>query len=148
MPKADKTSVVSTQTDSHIRGLLLAGLTGASPTTGIATSHSPMMRTSIAAALAVLPGEDDSPRVIRQFTSVFLVSRAGELWRVYDVDDPQSADRQMPSPTSQLAWRVFMALARDEQVRVHRFGERESRELDPIVLQQQLDAAERIEHGH
>ena len=44
-----------------------------------------MLRSSsVAAALAVLPGKDDSPRVIRQFTSMFLVSRHGELWRVYD----------------------------------------------------------------
>ena len=99
-----------------------------------------MMRSSsVAAALAVIPGKDDSPRVIRQFTSVFLVSRAGELWRVYDADAPDSADRQMPSAGSHLPYRLFMALARDEQLRVHAFAERESHDIDPAVLQAQLD---------
>lgn len=95
--------------------------------------------TSVAAALAVLPGKDDTPRVIRQFTSIFLVSRAGELWRVYDAESPESASRQMPSAGSRLPCRVFMALARDEQLRVHRFVEQESHDIDPAVLQQQLD---------
>jgi hypothetical protein len=99
-----------------------------------------MARTgSVAAALAVLPGKDDSPRVIRQFTSIFLVSRAGELWRVYDAASTDSLDRQMPSPSSQLPYRIFLALARDEQTRVYRFVERESRDIDPAVLQHQLD---------
>src|SRR5215475_4869762 len=61
---------------------------------------------SVAAALAVLPGKDDSPRVIRQYTSIFLVSRAGELWRVYDTDAPNGIDREMPSPTSERARRA------------------------------------------
>jgi hypothetical protein len=93
----------------------------------------------VAAALAVLPGNDDRPRVIRQFTSIFLVSCAGELWRVYDADAPNSVDPQMPSAGSQLACRLFVALARDEQLRVHRFAERESHDIDPAVLQAQLD---------
>ena len=94
---------------------------------------------SVAAALAVLPGRDNSPRVIRHFTSIFLVSRAGELWRVYDTETPESVDRQMPLASSRLPCRLFLALARDEQLRVHRFVERESHDVDPAVLQQQLD---------
>ena len=100
-----------------------------------------MRNSSVAAALAVLPGNDDSPRVIRQFTSVFLVSRAGELWRVYDADAPESGDRQMPSAGSRLPCRLFLALARDEQLRVHRFAERESHDIDPVMLQGQLDSS-------
>lgn len=99
-----------------------------------------MMRSSsVAAALAVLPARDDSPRLIRQFTSIFLVSRAGELWQVYDTDAPDGADRQMPTPGSRLPHRLFVALATQEQVRVHTFREREPRDLDPSVLQAQLD---------
>ena len=99
-----------------------------------------MMRSSsVAAALAVLPTSDDSPRVIRQFTSIFLVSRAGELWRVYDTDAPAGADRQMPSPTSRFSHRVFVAVATKEETRVHVFAERESRDVDPAMLQTQLD---------
>jgi hypothetical protein len=94
---------------------------------------------SVAAALAVLPSKDDSPRVIRQFTSIFLVSRAGELWRVFDTDTPDSIDREMPSPTSRRALRVFIALATKEETRVFTLGERESRDVEPLVLQGQLD---------
>jgi hypothetical protein len=99
---------------------------------------------SVAAALAVLPGQDDSPRVIRQYTSIFLVSRAGELWRVYDTDAPDSVERDMPTPTSRRAHRVFIALATREETRVLTFAERESRDVDPLVLQKQLDRSERL----
>ncbi|MGH7618862.1 MAG: hypothetical protein ACREPM_16705 [Gemmatimonadaceae bacterium] len=99
-----------------------------------------MMRTSsVAAALAVLPTKDGSPRVIRQFTSVFLVSRGGELWQVYDTDAAGNADRHMPAAGSRSRHRLFEAIARDERVRVHTFSERESHDVDPIALQEQLD---------
>jgi hypothetical protein len=140
MSNADKISVVSTVADAHIRAQLFSRLTGTSPTTGSARSQSTMMRnSSVAAALAVLPSKDDSPRVIRQFTSVFLVSRAGELWRVYDTDAPASADWQMPTPGSRLSHRLFVAVATKEEMRVHRFAERASHDLDPAVLQGQLE---------
>jgi hypothetical protein len=101
-----------------------------------------MMRSSsVAAALAVLPTNDDSPSVIRQFTSVYLVSRAGELWQVFDSDASDGADRQMPSAGARRSHRVFVALATDEQVRVHAFGERESRDIDPGLLEEQLAAS-------
>jgi hypothetical protein len=138
--RTDHSVVVPSQSDSHIRDFVLSGLTGPGPKTGIAQSQSPMIRsTSVAAALAVLPGETDSPRVIRQYTSIFLVSRAGELWRVYDADAPESIDRQMPSAASGLPCRLFLALARDEQLRVHRFADSESRDIDPAGLQAQLE---------
>jgi hypothetical protein len=140
MRQTDNNSDVPSPTDSHIRDFLLAALSGRSPTTGIARSDSSVVRTnSVAAALAVLPGKDDSPRVIRQFTSIFLVSRAGELWRVYDAASTDNLDRQMPSPSSQFPYRIFLALARDEQTRVYRLVQREPRDIDPVVLQQQLD---------
>ncbi|MGH9886926.1 MAG: hypothetical protein ACREBE_15470 [bacterium] len=96
---------------------------------------------SVAAALAVLPSKDDAPRVIQQFTSVFLVSRIGELWRVYDTDDPQVGERQMPTSLSTAPHRVFFALARKTQFRVFTFAPGASRELDPVSLQAQLDAS-------
>ena len=96
---------------------------------------------SVAAALAVLPDRDDTPRVIRQFTSIFLVSRLGELWRVYDTDARDGADRQMPDPHSRHPHRLFIALAHTEQVRLHSFADGESRDIEPSVLQRQLDAS-------
>jgi hypothetical protein len=104
-----------------------------------------MVRTrSVAAAMAVLPlpARDDAPRVIQQFTSIFLVSRVGELWRVYDSDTPDASDRQMPSRGSTTPYRVFIALTRTAQLRVHGFVPGESRETDPVTLQGQLDASD------
>ena len=97
---------------------------------------------SAAAALAVLPPKDRAgPRVIQQFTSIFLVSRYGELWRVYDSAAPDGADRKMPSTGSSLPYRLFLALARKTEVRVHTFAPGEAREIDPASLQAQLDSA-------
>jgi hypothetical protein len=98
--------------------------------------------TSVAAALAVLPLKDGAePRVIQQFTSIFLVGRYGELWRVYDSAAPDGADRKMPSNGSSLPYRLFLALAQKSEVRVHAFAASDSREIDPPSLQEQLDSA-------
>jgi hypothetical protein len=95
---------------------------------------------SVAAALAVLPTNDGAePRVIQQFTSIFLVSRFGELWRVYDSAAPDGAERKMPSPGSSFPYRIFLALARKSEMRVHTFGPDGKREIDPVSLQAQLD---------
>jgi hypothetical protein len=95
--------------------------------------------TSVAAALAVIPSRDDAPRVIQQFTSIFLVSRYGELWRVYDSTAPEGADRRMPSSGSVLPLRIFVALARKSEVRAHAFAPGSARGTDPVSLQEQLD---------
>lgn len=100
---------------------------------------------SVAAALAVLPNRDGAePRVIQQFTSIFLVSRYGELWRVYDSSAPDGADRKMPSAGSTLPQRLFLALARKTEVRVHTFLPGESRDVDPASLQAQLDESKGV----
>jgi hypothetical protein len=114
--------------------------TRTSPTTDSSRSQSPMVATSsVAAALAVLPTQTDAPRVIQQFTSVFLVSRLGELWRVYDVDDPQASERFMPTCFTNRSHRIFVSLARNAQLRVHAFAPGMPRDLDPLTLQEQLD---------
>lgn len=100
---------------------------------------------SVAAALAVLPTKDGAePRVIQQFTSIFLVGRYGELWRVYDSAAPDGADRRMPSPGSTLPYRLFLALARKTEVRAHAFAPGDSRDIDPPSLQKQLDESKSI----
>ena len=100
-----------------------------------------MVTSSVAAALAVLPAKDDAPRVIQQFTSVFLVSRLGELWRVYDADDPDMGERVMPIAQSTKPYRLFMTLARASQRRVYTFAPGASHDIDPVTLQTQLDAS-------
>lgn len=95
---------------------------------------------SVAAALAVIPSRHDAePRVIQQFTSIFLVSRYGELWRVYDSAAPDGTQRTMPSAGSTTPYRIFLALARRSELRAHRFAPGESRDIGPAALQRQLD---------
>jgi len=99
---------------------------------------------SVAAAMAVIPTRDDAPRVIQQFTSIFLVNRYGELWRVYDSTAPEGADRKMPSSGSTLPHRLFVALARKTELRVHTFAADTPHETDPVSLQEQLDDSTRV----
>ena len=138
MRNSDKSAVPPKPNDSHVRELLLEDLARAEPSLP-RRKRTAVQMSSVAAALAVLPGENDEPRVIRQSTSIFFVSHTGGLWRVFDAESPDSADPQMPSAESGLPVRLFMALARDEQLRVHRFNQDESRDVDPSTLQRQLD---------
>ena len=133
MPISDKTTATPSLE-------MLMGITGTSPTMGSPQRDSMVSNGSVAAALAVLPTKDGTPRVIQQFTSVFLVSRLGELWRVYDADDPDVSERQMPSSQSSRPYRLFIALASKAQLRVHTFSENARRDIDPASLQTQLDA--------
>jgi hypothetical protein len=143
MSKPAKISVVDDCVGADIRTQSLVEVTRTGPTTGPSWSQSPMVGTSsVAAALAVLPTKDDAPRVIQQFTSVFLVSRLGELWRVYDVDDPKTSERYMPTSLTTRSHRVFLSLARNSQVRVHTFAPGSRRDLDPNTLQEQLEESE------
>lgn len=97
---------------------------------------------SVAAAPAVVPLKAAAePRVIQQFMSIFLVSRHGELWRVYDAAAPEGSERKMPAGSSALPFRLFVALARRSELRVHSFAPGESREVEPENLQRQLDEA-------
>ncbi|MFI5227705.1 MAG: hypothetical protein ACHQWU_01475 [Gemmatimonadales bacterium] len=84
---------------------------------------------------------DVEPRVIQQSAALFHVSRCGELWRVFDSPDPGSAIRSMPSPTTYYPYRVFVALARRTELRVHTFTGSAPRTIDAAALQRQLDEA-------
>lgn len=95
----------------------------------------------VVGALAVLPTSDIAPRVIQQFTSVFLVSRTGELWRVYDSDAADGTGRNMPSAGLTPRSRVFVAIAQTSHVRLREFHPGEPHGIRPEDLQEQLDAA-------
>jgi hypothetical protein len=101
-----------------------------------------MVRTgSFLAALAVLPGNDNAPRVIQQFSSIFLVSRTGDLWGVHDCATP-GGPQTTPSSRSTLPVRTFVPLGRRNETRARLFAPYESREIDPESLQAQLDEAD------
>jgi hypothetical protein len=93
---------------------------------------------SVAGALAVLP-PNDAPRVIQQFTSIFLVSRHGMLWRVYDSETSDGSGRRMPYGASTCKARLFVALATRPETRLHVFAPGEDHDISPHSLQQQLD---------
>lgn len=84
------------------------------------------------------------PRVIQQFTSIFLVSKCDELWRVYDCGRHDGAGRQMPSDASTARYRLFLALAHKTEVRIHAFDEGASRAIDARALQAQLDRSQTV----
>ena len=101
-----------------------------------------MTRTSNVAAFAVTPDDySGGPRIIQQFKSIFLVSRSGDLWRVYDCATPMGTDRGMPSPHSTQPHRLFLSLAQKTMVRVHTFVPGESRDTSAPSLQRQLDVS-------
>ena len=100
---------------------------------------------SLAAVPSATPQQDSAPpRVLQQFTSIFLVSRFGELWRVYDCDEPDGHNRRMPSETRDATGRVFVSLADEPQERLHQFGPSEDRRLEPTLLQAQLERSTRL----
>ena len=101
----------------------------------------PSTRTVLKAGATI---RDVEPRVIQQTAAVFLVSRCGELWRVFDSRVPGSAVRSMPSPTTEHPHRVFLALARRTEMRVHRFVDGAPRDIDAATVQRQLDEAVEI----
>jgi hypothetical protein len=111
---------------------------GTSPQSKSRTPRTPSG--NVAVALAVLPPSGPEPRVIQQFTSTFLVDRHGDIWRVYDANSVDSTERRMPS-VSTFPFRLFVALARNAEVRVHTFTRGASHDVDPVSLQAQLDAA-------
>lgn len=100
--------------------------------------------TMAASLSAAIRSGSTEPRVIQQFTSIFLVGRAGELWRVYDSSTPNGADRTMPSVESSARFRLFLGLARKSEMRAFTFTADGSREIDPVSLQKQLDASRAV----
>ncbi len=132
-------TVVKTPSQAHIRHTFVTQFRNG-PDDGSPAELSTMgTASSVSATLAVIPNKEDAPRVIQQFTSIFLVGRYGCLWRVYDTAAPNSADRRMPSAGTSLSTRIFVALARKAEERAYSFVPGESHDIDPVSLQRQLD---------
>lgn len=90
------------------------------------------------------PAVGVQPRVIQQFTSLFLVAQAGELWRVYDSSAPDGVDRQMPTDRTQLRYRLFLSLSGRSEIRACELTDDGPRGIDAKSLQQQLDISRPI----
>jgi len=82
---------------------------------------------------------EERPRVIQQFTAIFLVSQSGDVWRVYDSESPKGWGRRIPSKNPATRTRVFVGIGQPNGMRVYRFGAEEAREVSAQELQRQLD---------
>lgn len=89
----------------------------------------------------IVAGTDTVPRLVRQFTALFLVTPKGEVWRVFDSDEPTGSSRFTPSDSPTMVARVFLGSGTRAITRVYRFGHGESRAIDAERLQEQLIAS-------
>jgi hypothetical protein len=82
----------------------------------------------------------DEPKIAFQSGRLRLVDSSGQSWTIYDCRRLNGRIRRT-APASEVAtWRVFVAS--DGKRHAYRFRERESRELDPSLLAQQLSRAQ------
>jgi len=94
---------------------------------------------SLAKQLAILMASTDGiPRVIRQVNDVYLVTPAGEVWRVYDSGDDTGATRVPATADATVSHRVFVGNAPRSVVRVYRFLDTEDRSVSAERLLEQL----------
>jgi hypothetical protein len=89
----------------------------------------------------VLASPDAGPRLVRQSTAVFLVTPKGDVWRVFDSDEPGGLTRVTPGADEEIRARVFISNADNQLQLVYRFAEGEARSVTADTLQQQLTAA-------
>jgi hypothetical protein len=99
------------------------------------------MRISPERLAASMAREDGVPRILRQFTTFFLATPTGEVWRVFESDDVDGARREAPTADSSAATRVFVASEERDLALIYRFQPDDSRALTAESLYAQLQAA-------
>src|SRR5687768_7413298 len=87
---------------------------------------------------AVMASTDAVPRLIRQNAALFLVTPRGDVWRIFDSDDPSGDQRLSPSSSPAAAVRVFIGSGAAPVVRLYAFKTAESRAVTAEVLYDQL----------
>jgi hypothetical protein len=90
---------------------------------------------------AVVASTDAVPRLVRQFTALFLVTPQGDVWRVFDSDEETGANRFAPTSDPEVRARVFIGSGTEPVSHVHRFREGESRSIAADRLYEQLAMA-------
>ena len=90
---------------------------------------------------AVMASTDAVPRLVRQFTALFLVTPQGSVWRVFDSDDASGESRYAPSSDPRVATRVFIGSGAKPLIRVYAFPPGEPRSISADRLYDQLLAA-------
>lgn len=91
---------------------------------------------------AVMASTDAVPRLVRQYTALFLVTPKGGVWRVFDSDDSRGELRYSPSSDPAAATRVFIGSGATPLVRLYTFRIDEPRTIGAELLYDQLLAAE------
>jgi hypothetical protein len=90
---------------------------------------------------AVMASTDAVPRLLRQFTDLFLVTPKGAVWRVYDSAEPSGAMRYPSSDDAGATARVFIGGGATQQIRVYLFKDGEPRTISADKLHEQLSAS-------
>jgi hypothetical protein len=90
---------------------------------------------------AVMASTDGVPRLVRQFTALFLVTPQGDVWRVFDSDDASGETRFSPSSDPAVRTRVFIGSGARPSIRVYTFREGEARSIGAERLHDQLNGA-------
>jgi hypothetical protein len=84
---------------------------------------------------------DAVPRLIRQFTSLFLITPRGDVWRVFDSNEPTCSSRIPPADDPSVVARLFIGSGKDPAIRIYRFGADEARAISAERLYEQLTSA-------
>ena|SRR5437773_608643 len=87
---------------------------------------------------AVVASADTIPRVIRQFTALFLVTPAGDIWRIFDSGEENGATRLAARHDESVSARIFLGSGPSPAVRVYRFLKGEDRSINAERLFEQL----------
>ena len=90
---------------------------------------------------AIMASTDAVPRLVRQFTALFLVTPGGEVWRVFDSDDLTGETRYAPSSDPNVRTRVFLGSGDQPQTRIYEFRPMEARSISAERLFEQLKSA-------
>jgi hypothetical protein len=89
----------------------------------------------------IMASADGVPRVIRQANALFLLSSAGEVWRIFDSDHASGESRYAPGSNPFARSRVFVGSGTSPIVKIYAFRIDEPRSVSPERLHEQLLAA-------
>jgi hypothetical protein len=87
---------------------------------------------------AVMASTDGIPRVIRESSVLYLVTPAGDVWRVFDSDDETRVTRFAATHDPSVSSRIFIGGGPRAVVRVYRFLKSEDRSVCAERLYEQL----------
>jgi hypothetical protein len=88
---------------------------------------------------AALASTDGIPRVIRQFSILYLVTPTGDVWRVFDSNDGTPATRVTAADDPHVNTRIFIGSGPYPAVQVYRFLESEDRSVSAERLLEQME---------